>query len=247
MADNSWQPLALSSAICHLLSASMRTVAIIPAYNEASRIAQAIADAKPHVSHVVVVDDCSHDATGEVAKTAGAVVLRHVINRGQGAALQTGTTYALDALDAEAIVHFDADGQMTGSEIPTLLEPLLRYEADIVLGSRFLGKEALDMPSFRRLMLRLATLFTVVFSGIRVTDTHNGFRALSRRAAEDLVITLDRMAHASEILDLIIAKQLRYVERPVTIRYSSASLAKGQSTLRAMGSVKDMLRKRMVG
>lgn len=225
----------------------MRVVAIIPAYNESSRIAQAIADAKPHVAHVVVIDDCSSDATGEVARAAGAIVLRHAINRGQGAALQTGTQFALEVLQAEAIVHFDADGQMAGAEIGLLLEPLMRYEAEVVLGSRFLGKEALNMPRFRRLMLRLATFFTILFSGIRVTDTHNGFRALTRHAAQELEITLDRMAHASEILDLIVAKRLRYVERPVTIRYSTASLAKGQSTLRAMGSVKDMLRKRMVG
>lgn len=225
----------------------MRVIAIIPAHNEAPRIAQAIADVKPHVSHVVVVDDCSHDASGQVARQAGAIVLRHVINRGQGAALQTGTVYALEVLEADMIVHFDADGQMSGAEVPTLLEPLLRYEAEIVLGSRFLGKESENMPWFRRVMLRLATFFTIVFSGIRVTDTHNGFRALSRKAAQEIVITLDRMAHASEILDLIIAKELRYVERPVTIRYSTASLAKGQSTLRAMGSVKDMVRKRVVG
>lgn len=225
----------------------MRVVAVIPAHNEAPRIAQAIADVRPHVSHVVVVDDCSHDASGEVARQAGAIVLRHVINRGQGAALQTGTSFAFDALQAEVIVHFDADGQMMGAEVPSLVQPLLRYEADVVLGSRFLGKEAENMPLFRRLMLRAATFFTIAFSGIRVTDTHNGFRALSRKAAQELVITLDRMAHASEILDLIIAKELRYVERPVTIRYSTASLAKGQTTLRAMGSVKDMVRKRVVG
>lgn len=225
----------------------MRTVAIIPAYNEATRIANAIADALPHVTQVVVVDDCSHDDTAEVAQLSGATVLRHVINRGQGAALQTGTVFALKVLRADIIVHFDADGQMTGAEIPTLVAPLLTAEAEVVLGSRFLGKQAENMPWFRRLMLRAATFFTIGFSGIRVTDTHNGFRALSRKAAEELVITLDRMAHASEILDLIIAKELRYVERPVTIRYSVASLAKGQSTLRAMGSVKDMVRKRFVG
>ncbi len=206
-----------------------------------------MADAKLFVNHVVVVDDGSLDATSDAARQAGAMVLRHIINRGQGAALETGKIFALKNLDAEIIVHFDADGQMEGQEIPTLLEPIIMGRADVVLGSRFLGKEAINMPWFRRLMLKVGTLFTMFFSGIRVTDSHNGFRALSRKAAQEIEITLDRMAHASEILDLIVAKRLRYVEVPVTIRYSITSLAKGQTTLKAMLSVFDMLKKRIVG
>lgn len=225
----------------------MRIVAVIPAFNEGSRIVSAIADARQFVDHVVVVDDCSSDDTGAVAKSAGAIVLRHIINRGQGAALQTGTDYALWTLVADVIVHFDADGQMRGSEIPMMVAPIARGEADVVLGSRFLGKEALNMPFSRKVMIRLGTLFTILLSGIRVTDTHNGFRALSRKAAQEMRITLDRMAHASEILDLIQTKRLRYVECPVTISYSEETLRKGQSTVKAMMTAKDILKKKIVG
>ncbi len=217
----------------------MRTVALIPAYNEETRIAAAVRDACRFVGAVVVVDDCSRDNTGEAARAAGAVVLRHAINRGQGAALQTGSEYALSRLGADVIVHFDADGQMRGEEIPTMVEPILLGEADVVLGSRFLGKKA-NFPTARLLSNRLACLFTILLSGIRLTDTHNGFRALSRHAAEQTTITLDRMAHASQILDLIKVRGLRYIERPVTITYSAETLAKSPSSLRAFAIVRDI-------
>lgn len=225
----------------------MRIVAVVPAYNEGKRVVAAIADAKQFVDHVVVVDDCSSDDTGAAAKSAGAIVLRHIINRGQGAALQTGTDYAIKTLIADVVVHFDADGQMRGDEIPMMVAPIASGEADIVLGSRFLGKQALNMPMMRKVMIRLGTLFTILLSGIRVTDTHNGFRALSRKAATEMRITLDRMAHASEILDLVKTKRLRYVERPVTISYSAETLQKGQSTVKAMLTAKDIIKKKIVG
>ncbi len=207
----------------------MNIVAVIPAYNEEARIEGAVRDAKRFVTAVVVVDDCSKDRTGEVARSAGAHLLRHVINRGQGAALQTATDYALRELGADVIVHFDADGQMLGEEIARLVDPILKGEADIVLGSRFL-RGGTPIPFIRKwLTLKPALLFTVLISGIRLTDTHNGFRALSRKTAERLRITLDRMAHASEILDEIVVGRFRYVERPVTIRYTEDTLKKGQS------------------
>ena len=106
----------------------MRIVAIIPAYNEEARIMAAVADAASYVDAVVVVDDCSADKTGECALTAGAYVLRHVINRGQGAALQTATDFALQNLAADVIVHFDADGQMLGSEIAMMVAPVVSGE-----------------------------------------------------------------------------------------------------------------------
>ncbi len=225
----------------------MRTVAVIAGYNEEARIAEAIRDALVYVPLVVVVDDGSRDRTGEVALSAGAHVLTHILNRGQGASLQTGMDYALRVLEADVIVHFDADGQMRGSEIPMMVEPILTGEADVVLGSRFLGREAENMPTMRRVMIRLGVLFTRGLSGIKVTDTHNGFRVLSRNAALKIRISLDRMAHASEILDIIVNKRLKYVERPVTIRYSEETLKKGQSTLKAMATAKDILKKKLVG
>lgn len=229
-----------------------RVIAVIPAYNEESRVAVPVQDALSVCDAVVVVDDCSTDRTGQAAYIAGAYVLRHVINRGQGAALQTATDFALHHLGADIVVHFDADGQMSASDIPHMIQPIVNDEADVVLGSRFLDKEVENMPVSRRAVHVGARLFTLLMSGIRLTDTHNGFRALSKDAAKKLRISLDRMAHASEILDLIVARKLRVVERPVTIRYTKETLAKslraqGGSITRALRIVKDLIKKRLIG
>lgn len=207
----------------------MKTVAVVAAYNEQERIVDAIKDAAASVDAVVVVDDCSRDKTGERARSAGAYVLTHVINRGQGAALQTGMDFALQKLRADIIVHFDGDGQMQGSDIPAMIAPIKNGEVDVTLGSRFLGT-AENIPLMRRLMLKAAILFTALTASLWLTDTHNGFRALSAKAAGAIRLRQDRMAHASEILDQIGAKKLRYREIPVNIRYTADSLAKGQKT-----------------
>ncbi|MCG2687352.1 glycosyltransferase family 2 protein [Candidatus Parcubacteria bacterium] len=220
-------------------------MAVIPAYNEQSRVAEAVRDALLYVNYAVVVDDCSSDQTSKNALDAGAIVLRHMLNRGQGASLQTGTDYALENLKADIIVHFDADGQMQGSDIQELIKPILDNRADIVLGSRFLG-DSIKMPLSRKLVLKLGMLFTLCISGIKLTDTHCGFRALSKKSAKDIVITRDRMAHASEILDLIKVYGLRFVECPVTIKYSPEVLAKGQSSWGALVIVKDMLKSKFL-
>jgi len=225
----------------------MHVVAIIPAYNEETRISKAIRDVSTYVQDVVVVDDCSVDQTGRQALNAGAHVLRHEVNRGQGGALQTGTDFALEELNADAIVHFDGDGQMQGMDIPRLLEPIIMNEADVVLGSRFLDGKS-KIPFVRNwLTLKPALLFTIALSGIHVTDTHNGFRVLSREAASKIRITLDRMAHASQVLDLIKVHKLRYVERPVTIRYSDETLEKGQSFMSGFTIIKDLLKNKFFG
>ncbi len=127
------------------------------------------------------------------------------------------------------MVTFDADGQHSVEDIPCLLAPIFAGRADAVLGSRFLGTSP-HIPWSRWLVLKLGVMFTRVVSRIRVTDTHNGLRAFSRRAATRLRISQNRMAHASEILEQIRRYQISYCEVPVTIRYSETNLAKGQSS-----------------
>ena len=174
----------------------------------------------------VVVDDGSADATGQIAAAAGAHLVTHPLNLGQGAALQTGMDYALSR-GAEVLVTFDADGQHRVADIRRLVEALARERADFALGSRFLG-EAQDLPPLRRLILRAATVFTRLTTGLRLTDSHNGLRALTRRGAAAIRLRQNRMAHASEILAEIARSRLPYVEVPVSIEYTAYSLAKGQ-------------------
>ncbi len=199
---------------------------VVPAYNEARVVAGVVAELKPDAHRIVVVDDGSSDSTAEMAAECGAVVLRHPINLGQGAALQTGIEFAL-ARGAELIVTFDADGQHRTADVARLIDALEAERADFALGSRFLGS-AVNIPPLRRMLLRAATLFTRLTTGLALTDAHNGLRAMTRRGALRIRLRQNRMAHASEILGQIAASGLKYVEVPVTIDYSSYSRAKGQ-------------------
>lgn len=174
----------------------------------------------------MVVDDGSGDATGSEAQAGGATVLTHVANVGQGAALQTGIEFAL-LQGADYIFTFDADGQHDPESLKVLAETMRSTGADVVLGSRWLGRvEA--MPRLRRAILQLAVVFTRLHSGLGVSDTHNGLRLFTRAAALRLRITQPRMAHASEILAQIGTSKLRFAEAPVTVRYTEYSLRKGQ-------------------
>ena len=192
---------------------------VIAAYNEAAVIGVVVADLIGCGHSVVVVDDGSIDATASIAGSAGAIVVPHPINLGQGAALQTGIEFALRR-GADTIVTFDADGQHRASDVAALIEALMKNDADFALGSRFLGA-SVAMPFSRRLLLKAATWFTRVTTGLRVTDTHNGLRAMTRRGASEITLRQNWMAHASELLHEIARSGLRYVEVPVTIEYKA--------------------------
>ena len=199
---------------------------ICAAYNEARVIGGVVSELVRAGHQVVVVDDGSGDATRHVAAAAGANVVTHPINLGQGAALQTGIDYAL-AQGAEILVTFDADGQHRVADIARLVEALRRECADFALGSRFLG-QTYNLPLLRRWVLQAATVLTRLTTGLRLTDSHNGLRALTRRGAASIRLRQNRMAHASEIVTEIAHSGLTYVEVPVTIEYTAYSLAKGQ-------------------
>ena len=199
---------------------------VVPAYNEASVIAPVITQLIKLNYSVIIVDDGSTDRTGQVAALAGARVVTHPVNLGQGAALQTGIKFALRQ-GADYIITFDADGQHQAADIARLVEALPLHDADFALGSRFLGA-SVGIPSSRRMLLKAAVWFTRMTTGLKVTDTHNGLRAMTRRGAGQIALRQNRMAHASEILEQIGRCGLRYVEVPVTIEYSRYSMAKGQ-------------------
>lgn len=212
---------------------------VIAAYNEEKVIGDVVRDALRLFQNVVVIDDGSADDTVSVALQAGATVLVHPINLGQGAALQTGIDYALGH-GFEHVVTFDADGQHAPEDAARMLHALDTGDTQVVLGSRFTGSVE-NIPTARRLLLKAATLFTRLTTGLRVTDAHNGLRALRRDALSTIRIRQNRMAHASEILDEIARHKLSYVELPVTIRYTEYSLAKGQSGFGAFNILFDLL------
>lgn len=205
---------------------------VIAAFNEEQIIGETITNLLAYVDNVIVVDDCSADVTAQKAFDAGAHVLRHPINIGQGGALQTGIEYAL-AKGSEYVVTFDADGQHNASEILPMLLAMQQSDVDIVLGSRFIGKTQ-NLPWHRRLILKLAIIFTRVTLNIKLTDVHNGFRVMTRKFCEQFEFHQNRMAHASEILRHVSVRKIQFIEFPVTITYTEYSLNKGQKSSNAL-------------
>jgi glycosyltransferase involved in cell wall biosynthesis len=204
---------------------------VIAAYNEQKNVPKVISELlKAGYKNVVVVDDGSKDNTFNAALNAGATVLQHLVNRGQGAALKTGIDYALEQ-GADIIVTFDADGQHRVEDIPAMLKPVKSGRYDVAFGSRFLTKKSQEnVPFVRKVLLKMGIMIVWVFYGVKMTDAHNGFRALSRKAAEKIKITSDRMAHASEIVEEVHRNNLKYKEVPVVIRYTEETLKKGHGS-----------------
>ncbi len=214
----------------------MKVIGVVPAYNEQGRIERTVSACLPYVDELVVVDDGSMDQTFSALKSMSNIhAIRHAINRGQGAALRTGTKAAL-TLGADIIVHIDADGQHNPAQIPTLAKPIQLGQADIVFGSRFLDAKPQGMPRSRRFLLWGARWFNTFTQGIprSVTDPQSGFRAFSSLAASQINFKQDRMAHASEILKLATRSNLRWQEVPINVSYTAESLRKGQKNTDAL-------------
>lgn len=223
----------------------MKVYIIIPAYNESQTLPNVIRELLDFgYENIVVVDDGSKDNTYKLIRDFNIHTLQHIINRGQGAALKTGTNYAL-MQGADIIVHFDADGQMRVQDIETLVKPLIEEDYDIVMGSRFLGAPQ-NMPLKRKVLLKGAKTFNKVFLGINMQDPQSGFRALSRESAKTIKIKHDRMAHCSQILQDIIKKDLKVKEVPVTINYTEYSLQKGQKSTDALKIVLDLFLRKII-
>ena len=212
---------------------------VVPAFNEEATISAAVASLSSLNCEVVVVDDCSADRTADRACAAGAYVVSHPINLGQGAALQTGLAFALRK-GATHVVTFDADLQHRAQDVSKLLKALQEAGADFALGSRFLGS-AENMDRSRRMVLQGAVIFTRLTTGLKLTDVHNGLRAMTRRGACVLNIRQNRMAHGSEILQQIAKSRLPYIEVPVTIEYTSYSKAKGQKLTNSVSIILELI------
>jgi glycosyltransferase involved in cell wall biosynthesis len=210
-----------------------RVRVVVPVFNEAPVIAGVVRDLLAVFPQVICVDDGSIDGSGTAARTAGARVVTHPINLGQGAALETGIRLALSDPETDCVVTFDADDQHDVDDALAMVERMRSESLDVVLGSRFLG-QAVHMPWRRRLLLIAAVRLTRRTSGLTVTDTHNGLRALSRRAASVVQLRLHGMSHASEILTVLARGGFDVVEHPVTIRYTEYSRAKGQRSYNAL-------------
>ena len=201
---------------------------VIPAYNEHAVIRSVVNELLPYNFHLVIVDDGSEPALYSLLKKLPVSILRHQVNLGQGAVLQTGIEYALSK-NAGYIVTFDADGQHQASDIDNLLIPLVNNEADIAFGSRFMKGGRHNMAFTRKVLIQIARFLNYCLTGMMLTDAHNGLRAMNPKAASTIQIRQNGMAHATELLTQIKKYNLRYKEVPVSIHYSDYSRKKGQT------------------
>jgi glycosyltransferase involved in cell wall biosynthesis len=225
----------------------MNTFVVIPAYNEEQKIGEVIENLLENgYSNIVIVDDCSSDNTMSVARQYNVAVLEHVVNRGQGAALETGTQYSLQS-GADIIVHYDADGQMAVENIADALREFQDQSIDVVLGSRYLGVRPENMPQLRKLILFVGRLFNFFVLGIKLTDPQGGFRVLRRSAAKRLEFKQDRMAHCSQLLQDMFQKHMKIKEIPVKIIYTEYSMQKGQANANALRIVWNLFLQKLSG
>ena len=217
---------------------------VIPMFEEEAVITQVLRDLNEHGLKAIIIDDGSSDHSVHkvqelIDEGLDLILLRHPINLGQGAALMTGFGLA-QILNAKYVVTFDSDGQHDPQDALAMLKHLINQpHLDLVLGSRFLGT-SINIPSSRRLLLKLATVFTQVSGGPKLSDSHNGLRAIRSKALCHLNLKQSRMAHASELLYLIKMNHLKFEEFPVTIKYTEHALNKGQSSWGAITILKDL-------
>lgn len=204
----------------------MKIIAIIPAYNEEQTIKDVVATVEKKVDRVIVVNDGSIDQTARLAQGAGAEVYNHFLNRGLGAALATGFEAALKQ-EGDIIITFDADGQHRPEDISRLIEPILRNEAEVTIGSRFLERR--PMPLKRRIYNLVANSITYLLFGFRVSDSQSGLRAFKKEALKKIKIQSDRMEVSSEIIREIKRNKLKLKEVSIRPIYTDYSLSKGQN------------------
>ena len=213
---------------------------VVPLFNEAQVIGDVVRDARGTFPNVVCVDDGSKDDSARVAEAAGAVVVRHPVNLGQGAALQTGFEYALSVPTMRWVVTFDADGQHQVEDVVVMLDRARAEGLDVVFGSRFLDDRT-EAGTLKKLVLRAAVGYTNLTTHTKLTDAHNGLRVMSRSVVERIEISQNRMAHASELVQQIGALDVKYAEGPVHILYTDYSKAKGQSLWNAVNILAELI------
>lgn len=214
---------------------------VIPAYNEASVIGDVVADVRAVFPNVVCVDDGGRDDTGDRAFAAGAHVVRHPVNLGQGAAIQTGVEYARSRPGAQFFATFDADGQHQVKDVVRMLDRLQTENLDIVIGTRFADQPPDRMPMLKRLLLPIVAKLSRSSRQLHLTDAHNGLRVFNRTVADGLNLTMNGMSHASEFVSLIVENHWRIAEQPVQILYTDYSMSKGQPLVNGVNIVVDGL------
>lgn len=214
---------------------------VIPVYNEAQVIRDVVTHARQTFPNIVCVDDGSSDDSAAEIRAAGVHLVRHPVNLGQGAAIQTGVEYARAQPGARFFVTFDADGQHQVDDVSAMIARLRTEPVDIIVGTRFAEGRSDSVPPLRRIALRTIVFLSPRTRRLGLTDAHNGLRAFNKTVADQLDLLMSGMSHASEFVALIDHHHWRVAEQPVTILYTEYSRAKGQSLINGVNIVADGL------
>ncbi|MCZ9291541.1 glycosyltransferase family 2 protein [Corynebacterium lehmanniae] len=214
---------------------------IVPCYNEGTVIFDVLTHARETFPNIVGVNDGSVDNSAEQIRAAGAHLVDHPVNLGQGAAIQTGVEYARKQPGAQYFVTFDADGQHQVKDVVRMIERLRTEPLDIIVGTRFAGQENSQVPWIKRAVLKTVVMLSPRTKKLGLTDAHNGLRAFNRKVAEEMNIRMNGMSHASEIVSMIDKHGWRVDEEPVDILYTEYSMSKGQSLINGVNILADGL------
>lgn len=214
---------------------------IVPCYNEGTVIFDVLTSARETFPNIVGVNDGSADDSAAQIRAAGAHLVDHPVNLGQGAAIQTGVEYARAQPGAKYFVTFDADGQHQVKDVMRMIERLRTEPLDIIVGTRFAGQENSQVPWIKRAVLKTVVMLSPRTKKLGLTDAHNGLRAFNRRVAEEMNIRMNGMSHASEIVSMIDKHGWRVDEEPVDILYTEYSMSKGQSLINGVNILADGL------
>ena len=214
---------------------------IVPCYNEGTVIFDVLTHARETFPNIVGVNDGSADDSAAQIRAAGAHLVDHPVNLGQGAAIQTGVEYARKQPGAQYFVTFDADGQHQEKDVVRMIERLRTEPLDIIVGTRFAGQENSQVPWIKRAVLKTVVMLSPRTKKLGLTDAHNGLRAFNRKVAEEMNIRMNGMSHASEIVSMIDKHGWRVDEEPVDILYTEYSMSKGQSLINGVNILADGL------
>jgi glycosyltransferase involved in cell wall biosynthesis len=204
----------------------MKTVAVVPCYNEQNVISSVVEQLLLYVSTVIVVDDGSSDLTALSAKNAGATVIQHMINCGAGAATMTGI-HAARLLHPDIIIILDGDGQHSPADIPQLIECQRNTEADIVFTNRFGIKNTI--PYIRKVYNFIGNMLTFFATGMYVPDSQSGFKLLAKRAIAEIDLQMSGYEFCTEMVYEAKVHRWKIAHCPISVAYSKYTLAKGQS------------------
>jgi len=216
---------------------------LIPVFNEEKKIESVISDLSKYFINIIAVNDGSTDSSRDILKSLDVTLLNHSINLGQGAAISTGFKYIQNLNNAKAVVTFDADGQHSVEDAKAFAKEILSCDEEVIFGSRFIKNKA-NIPFLKKIVLSIVVLFTNRFSRIKLSDAHNGLKAIKKDSLKKIDITIDGFGFESQIIHQVSKKNMTYKELPTNTIYTSYSKNKGQKLINGLIILEDLFKSR---